>query len=440
MCSGCENVNQTAEPLHQRESPVRTRNPLDWIHSKTPVDDFFRIVAPTLVGQSGRDEFLSETSSVSRWLQFWLDSLDSAVRRRFPEELAQVPRPTGLIWRSRLLNAFVPTMAVCGQTPAFLMPDDSHMDSADLLLGLSFTGLIFPIKRPVCVEVGPLNPEQVAEQFNRNNGSCTISVRAGALDVGADCRLAPDLTRNQRVAQRRFQTLSTSSVLAFSAGLFELPATEDEFVAIMAHELGHYYRSHPAMRTANYRFFYRLSSENPDGTPQSDPSLEKLGLAAVEASARGMNQPETRSVLQMAQSQRLGYYTWEQEADELALELLALVGIKPSVMIGSLFHLLDRQPPIGDEEFIFGSAKCRALAERNWRDANGTPVYVPVGDFSDPHHSHCYRIFNIARELRTHQYQVSADRPVSPRNWLSVRTDGRRWNLPARDEPMGDEH
>jgi hypothetical protein len=53
--------------------------------------------------------------------------------------------------------------------------------------------------------------------------------------------------------------------------------------------------------------------------------------------------------------------------------------------------------------FEFGYEKCLKLYHRKWRGDDGQ-VLVPIGDFSDAHHSRCYRIFNATREIEAHDF------------------------------------
>jgi hypothetical protein len=76
-----------------------------------------------------------------------------------------------------------------------------------------------------------------------------------------------------------------------------------------------------------------------------------------------------------------------------------------------------------DETWDFGLIKweeCSLLRDRRWRDVTGTPVAVPAGDMSDPHHSFCFRVFNMERELTAHKYEVKNARPIFPGDWARV--------------------
>ena len=99
----------------------------------------------------------------------------------------------------------------------------------------------------------------------------------------------------------------------------------------------------------------------------------------------------------------VNYYSTEQEADELSAEWLSRLGIDPASMITAMLEFLkldEKTHPLAHGEFQ--AARCEALYKNQWRDENGNPVFVPVANWNDPHHSSCFRAFNISREIDIH--------------------------------------
>ncbi|RYZ90786.1 MAG: hypothetical protein EOP04_02785 [Proteobacteria bacterium] len=99
------------------------------------------------------------------------------------------------------------------------------------------------------------------------------------------------------------------------------------------------------------------------------------------------------SLLSAAQSvfaeANAGFYTLEQEADEISAEILKRLGIDPSAGISYNIKVLATYNPAAAEE-------CTA----QW--SQGFPVAIAVGDISLSHHDSCYRAYNIYREIETH--------------------------------------
>ncbi len=118
---------------------------------------------------------------------------------------------------------------------------------------------------------------------------------------------------------------------------------------------------------------------------------------------------EERDFYAFMEREAIGYYTAEQEADELGAELMAGIGLDP--MAHALLdlrggELREAEAPAG---FLrvngLDMARCRELFDNDWIDpATGAYVFVPVGSLSDIHHGPCYRAFNLSREVAAHGY------------------------------------
>ncbi|MCX6110661.1 MAG: hypothetical protein NTZ90_13780 [Proteobacteria bacterium] len=133
-----------------------------------------------------------------------------------------------------------------------------------------------------------------------------------------------------------------------------------------------------------------------------------------------------QATLQQAFSQGLGYYTDEQEADELSAEWLAKVGIDPKFAVQRYLDFLvsevsDAHPSTAIS--MPGPSECRALYGRGWRDRSGKSIFIPIGDYEDAHHNSCYRAFNLDRDIKAHAYVVapSAPNPPAP-SWAELMT------------------
>ncbi|HET9237511.1 MAG TPA: hypothetical protein VFO10_09690 [Oligoflexus sp.] len=129
--------------------------------------------------------------------------------------------------------------------------------------------------------------------------------------------------------------------------------------------------------------------------------------------------PQTRigELSRQADAVGLGQYTSEQEADELTIEWLAKFGIDPNHGITAALKLLKLEsefPPLTSSIGAYTYDQCVRAYESKFRGADGREQRVPVGDYSDPHHSSCFRAFNMNREIDTHQYMSSLPPPRVP--------------------------
>jgi hypothetical protein len=109
--------------------------------------------------------------------------------------------------------------------------------------------------------------------------------------------------------------------------------------------------------------------------------------------------------IQQANKRRLGYYTSEQEADEFGLELAARMGIKPKDAIESFLSLLKikQQAGLASQKVPgeLGFEEC----SKAYRD--GFPEFIPLANYNDPHHSACFRAYNLFREAEAHKNELA---------------------------------
>lgn len=141
-------------------------------------------------------------------------------------------------------------------------------------------------------------------------------------------------------------------------------------------------------------------------------------LTSVDAIARARDDEETALRARLVKN-RIGWYTKEQEADDLAIDLATKAGLTvPEVLDGWLeaMRAFERiYPSFGPSTDVIPVERCAALYQSGFleKKPDGTEeeVYVPIGRFSDPHHSDCYRLFNLYREAKVHGY-VSAPAPA----------------------------
>jgi hypothetical protein len=145
-------------------------------------------------------------------------------------------------------------------------------------------------------------------------------------------------------------------------------------------------------------------------TAATGKSLHEYFLQ-LSAGVQGVQEKQVASVLVEGVQKRIGLYTYEQEADELAAELVSLRGADPRILVQARLNMLKAKGPwVKDERLEFGYEKCNALYQQNWK-INSSPVFVPVGLYSEPHHSNCYRAYVLDHEIRGHGYAFPSNPP-----------------------------
>ena len=125
--------------------------------------------------------------------------------------------------------------------------------------------------------------------------------------------------------------------------------------------------------------------------------------------------------IEKANQERLGYYTDEQEADEIAVEMTSRIGVDPKYSATSFLKLLqDYEKKVGAPSSLPGALSYKQCLESYNK---GFPDFVPIADYGDRHHSACYRIYNNFREQKAHQAELKA----LPKYQGTVKIDSKLW-------------
>ncbi len=130
---------------------------------------------------------------------------------------------------------------------------------------------------------------------------------------------------------------------------------------------------------------------------------------------------------------RIGLYTIEQEADNIALLISTRLGITPDQVLNSWLEFMSAIeatiPPAYMPYYIqseggYDRAACQSLLASGFTttDTSGkqVPLFMPLGTLDDPHHSSCYRLFNFWREQKLQNYQVTTPIADLSADWPSL--------------------
>ncbi len=526
-------------------------------------------VLSKLIGLEGAS-FLPSTHMLTKKSQVWIDKIDAALRAAHPSAMAGVPKPKARVLREASPNAFIAPAPICYTATVKLNPgtptaattvDAAYLDSRNGELS-SWPGEDLP-----CLDAGTAGAARLksyALAFNAKSTGCKLTVTttgtSASLAGNAACSIHADL--EGAVQAKKVVLLQTADWVTIHTGIFKA-MTEESFVAVVAHELGHYYRSHATAHESDFDFFYTLDRGNPDHRPTPEAWRRELGEAAVQgATLLGVGENYTRvegqklrselffavgslvraagaasgavpeckaaadhikttafssaiaqfpfgspsaaqttaykgfetkafaclgklrvttsgtvgstgtawatfaelvqaptwpswlgnlpdstvralvellqisaarlgdapalnasyaavleakssafaqqeasglSSLREAHDSRLGQYTVEQEADENAIEWISDLGLEPKHAVEAMRSLgAGTSTTLGG--LSLGQEDCDALWGADWLSASGEYQFVPVGDFSEVHHSTCYRMFNMEREVAAHDH------------------------------------
>jgi len=135
--------------------------------------------------------------------------------------------------------------------------------------------------------------------------------------------------------------------------------------------------------------------------------LEKESYRGLADIVRGLDThlKKARNALSTAMAAQVQIYTTEEEADEIAMQWMADLGLNPSNFENLLHQMAgDMQqlkaaacdprmqwPKVGE----VSPDTCEQLKADNFLDKNGQRVYLPIMDYSLVHHPGCFRLSRI---------------------------------------------
>ncbi len=572
LVSSCgQTPTDSSSQLHHATGEiVRSSDAWNWI--KLSGEDFEdKVLANLRPGAS----YLDDDHELVERSQHWIDAIDRELRKKYPEKLQHVPKPFAKVMIEKSANAFVSPAFVCYNKGLKFSGQDRAADKVffDLRHGKFFQ---FPDEFK-CIE--GKDPRQFADAvaaFNKASEDCKLKESGASYQVSEGCDLEKSL--QTKAGAKVVAIPQTANWLTIHSSLYTFMEEERAFVGVIAHELGHYYRSHTTSLKGEYDFYYEIGERNLATKPVADESLQEIGervymaskiykenknfqripgqkisselylaagdlalqscstgscprackvVASIEDSGtfqKGMSfypftpaenqdlyenfeevavsclnqlsysesgflrdlswenvqtailaprwipfksqmsmsgveivsrslfglakridkvtdadsaldvimqiseslseqQHLSESLLSRARHMKLGQYTSEQEADEQSIEMLAMIGFNADAAVDTYMALAKGEKD-GFAGGMFGEETCSSLRENGWKNENGEDVFVPIGDYSEVHHSACFRAYNASREIVTHAYDDASKEPQAPGMlWASIQDE-----------------
>jgi hypothetical protein len=159
----------------------------------------------------------------------------------------------------------------------------------------------------------------------------------------------------------------------------------------------------------------------PGGPPESVPLPQSFGALLTQLQQKAAEHDAT--LAKFAEKMRLGrigLYTTEQEADDLALEWVNMLGFSTQQAVDGWLSYLDYFAQGHTAPGELSVAECRSLFESNFKKGRAF-VSVSLGDLQSAHHAGCYRVYNLWREQRAHKYVPRALERPSFATWDEVK-------------------
>lgn len=360
--------------------------------------------------------YLDESNELSQFSTAWVDRLHAAVIKKYPVKMAGIPHPKIIVMKKSSPDAFAAKRRTVSYKLKTKVKGDAVEETALKMtqpLYISSNGKLAHNIFPPEVSIPVDDPADYSLWFSKIHAPCTLEKTSSsqvAWAYGKDCQLESYLTSSQWSPE--FVTQAAPNWLIVTSGLFKILPTEESFAAVLAHELAHYYRAHVVKDMKHYNHCYMLN--DPNHSPVEREELKNLCRDLKAGRARGGMDPFVA-----AARAGLGVYTIEQEADELALEILSLARIEPIKAADAWFALFEyADQNVTQTEVPLN--RCRDLFKNNWRDTSGNLVAIPIGDYEDTHHSWCFRIFNTTNEIKIHNYSVDDPIRFEPADWRRI--------------------
>jgi hypothetical protein len=255
-------------------------------------------------GWGTADAFLPASHAATQRMDYLLGKIHQRIQERYPEQLKNVPVPRSRIYKGESADAFVTTVPVCYSIPVQLDGSSPSQDTAASTewISLDHNGHLSGANHnDLCVQrtMSQVEARKYFDWITRNirrsaaqNGQkdhfCEIRVQSSKKGFqvvpDADCQRAPEL---DGISQANgFVIWKTQPYIVLYTGILRHVDAEIKIMTTLAHELGHYYRSHLTAFAGDYDYFYRQDAErNPSQKPERDPTLQERGQE-IRAAAR----------------------------------------------------------------------------------------------------------------------------------------------------------
>jgi hypothetical protein len=176
--------------------------------------------------------------------------------------------------------------------------------------------------------------------------------------------------------------------------------------------------------------------------PKLDVALKELATMSQAMDA------EEKEMLEKLREGKIGLYTTEQEADDIALDLSTKLGISAGEFLGAWIKFMRATesvygPSIWNEKETgeVGPDKCEALIRANFTepgpDGAPVPVRMTLGSLESNHHGECYRAYNLWRENNAHRYETRGTfTPPPGPSWAEIAKHAASAHLPKGANPV----
>lgn len=377
--------------------------------------------------------FAPESEAITTQLHSWTHSLHDLLWTSLKNQgkVLDFPKPNIVVKKSDELGARLTWVSACINVPFSFAAESSppeeirgkalEIDLPNRTLRTAFTDRTYSDAslnsgggNGRCVERSPKDPHtrRILERFLSRIENCQLVFEDQGARLSPGC--SPDLaSKNYRGEQIQI-SLPSNWIQVESSLLTHL--SPEQMIGVLMHELAHYY----LMSTDQdvYNVFYDLDAK-PRGVRPAEwkvksPIIDKIRDAKTASLSDWNDEPKRNRYLRAIEEgdrHYIGWYTNEEEADDIGLEWLTMLGINPLEMPRALLRLMSAKeknpdhstpifPPIADLD----AKTCQGLLDRGFRSERGERIQVSIGDYDEPHHNLCFRVANLKRQIDMYGY------------------------------------
>ncbi len=385
---------------HDLDLESTTRSPH---HYEKDYDDL--IYKKAISKSRGIDEIkiLSDSHPLTVRLQYWVQKIATVAHRINPSQLQKILTPKVKVIKTNSKSIFVFGKLVCSEKSRLIInPDiDSPMEVKSLLNKKKLEDCAF--EKPH-IDHFKFSLGKAMFYENRHTVKCgeiRLEEKEGILTGYVNCQGIEKMAVNNLHYERAQPFITVSS------GFLDENISEEDIIAILAHELGHYYMDHVNQEIDWYRYnyFFRIDKHNDSNAPK----LTKLSKEENKSVDEYLNAYKSHVKRQIVLTKNklkikeervvnlgLGQYTTEEEADHISAELLNSLGINPEIL-SSVFK----------KRFRPGYCEMRLEERKKY-----------ISSIRDPHHDKCYRAFSVIEDIKRHEYSPPSEGYLKARKIL----------------------
>lgn len=157
-------------------------------------------------------------------------------------------------------------------------------------------------------------------------------------------------------------------------------------------------------------------------------------LDRIDVQAKALDQKAAKLV-QRLKDNKVGLYTTEQAADEFALQMVTKMGFTTEEALGGWVDFMRASDRLYARAYTpeqlatwrtqsaeIDTDSCAALLAANFTKG-GVPVTMNMGQLDEPHHTSCYRLYNLWREGKAQQFQPGTRLPALAPEWAALKAE-----------------